>query len=80
MKTNLYAVHWITQAATPHLPPGTAVIITASIQAYEPSAILLDYTTTKAGIVARTKAPANQLLRKGIRANVVAPGTFRAPL
>ena len=34
MKTNLYVMHWITQAATPHLPPGTVVIITASIQAY----------------------------------------------
>ena len=80
MKTNLYAMHWIMQAATPHLPPGTAVIIIASIQAYEPSATLLDYATTKAGIVAYTKALAKQLLEKGIRANVVAPGTFRAPL
>lgn len=50
MKTNLYALHWIAQAATPHLPPGAAVITTASIQAYDPSAILLDYATTKAGM------------------------------
>ena len=76
MKTNLYAMHWIAQAAVPHLPPGAAVITTASIQAYEPSAILLDYATTKAGIVAYTKALAKQLLEKGIRANVVAPGPF----
>lgn len=74
MKTNLYAMHWISQAAVPHLPPGAAVITTASIQAYEPSAILLDYATTKAGIVAYTKALAKQLIEKGIRANVVAPG------
>ena len=76
MKTNLYAMHWIAQAAVPHLPAGAAVITTASIQAYEPSAILLDYATTKAGIVAYTKALAKQLLEKGIRANVVAPGPF----
>ncbi len=76
MKTNLYAMHWITQAAVPHMPPGGSVITTASIQAYEPSAILLDYATTKAGIVAYTKALAKQLLEKGIRANVVAPGPF----
>lgn len=74
MKTNLYAMHWIAQAATPHLKPGAAVITTASIQAYEPSAILLDYATTKAGIVAYTKALAKQLIEKGVRANVVAPG------
>ena len=76
MKTNLYALHWIAQAAVPHLKPGASVITTSSIQAYEPSAMLLDYATTKAGIVAYTKALAKQLLEKGIRANVVAPGPF----
>ena len=76
MKTNLYALHWIAQAAVPHLPAGASVITTASIQAYDPSAILLDYATTKAGIVAYTKALAKQLIEKGIRANVVAPGPF----
>lgn len=76
MKTNLYAMHWIAQAAVPHLPAGASVITTASVQAYEPSAILLDYATTKAGIVAYTKALAKQLIEKGIRANVVAPGPF----
>lgn len=76
MKTNLYALHWIVRAAIPHLKPGAAVITTASVQAYEPSAILLDYATTKAGIVAYTKALAKQLIEKGVRANVVAPGPF----
>ncbi|AOR80641.1 oxidoreductase [Sphingomonas sp. LH128] len=76
MKTNLYALHWIAQAAVPHLSAGASFITTASVQAYEPSAILLDYATTKAGIVAYTKALAKQLIEKGIRANVVAPGPF----
>ena len=76
MKTNLYAMHWIAQAAVPHLPPGAAVITTASVQAYDPSSSLIHYATTKAGIVAYTKALAQELLGKGIRANVVAPGPF----
>jgi len=76
MKTNLYALHWIAQAAVPHLPPGASIITTASIQAYEPSPLLLDYATTKAGIVAYTKALSKQVIEKGIRANVVAPGPF----
>lgn len=80
LKTNLYAMHWIAQAAVPHLPAGASVITTASIQAYEPSAILLDYATTKAGIVAYTTALSKQLIEKGIRANVVAPGPFWTPL
>lgn len=76
LKTNLYALHWITQAAVPHLPAGASVITTSSIQAYAPSAHLLDYATTKAGIVAYTKALSQQLIEKGIRVNSVAPGPF----
>lgn len=76
MKTNLYALHWLCQAAAPHLPAGAAIITTASIQAYEPSDILLDYATTKAGIVAYTKALAKQMIEKGVRVNAVAPGPF----
>lgn len=76
LKTNLYALHWLAQAAVPHLPPGASIITTSSIQAYEPSAHLLDYATTKAGIVAYTKALSTQLIEKGIRVNSVAPGPF----
>jgi NAD(P)-dependent dehydrogenase (short-subunit alcohol dehydrogenase family) len=76
LKTNLYAMFWITQAARPHLRPGAAVINTASVQAYEPSENLLDYATTKAGIVAFTKALAKQLIKDGVRVNAVAPGPF----
>lgn len=76
LKTNLYALHWIAQAAVPYMPPGASIVTTTSIQAYEPSAMLLDYATTKAGIAAYTKALAKQLIEKGIRVNGVAPGPF----
>jgi NAD(P)-dependent dehydrogenase (short-subunit alcohol dehydrogenase family) len=76
LKTNLYALHWLCQAAAPHLQPGAAIINTDYIQAYEPSDILLDYATTKAGIVAYTKALAKQMIEKGVRVNAVAPGPF----
>jgi NAD(P)-dependent dehydrogenase (short-subunit alcohol dehydrogenase family) len=76
LKTNLYAMFWITQAATPHLKPGAAIINTASVQAYDPSESLLDYATTKAGIAAFSKALSKQLIKKGVRVNAVAPGPF----
>jgi len=74
LKTNLYAMFWITKAAETRLPEGAAVINTASIQAVEPSETLLDYAMTKAAIVAFTKALSKQLIKKGVRVNAVAPG------
>jgi NAD(P)-dependent dehydrogenase (short-subunit alcohol dehydrogenase family) len=80
MKTNLYAMFWLSKAAAPHLQPGSTIINTASIQAYQSSPNLLDYATTKAGIVAFTKALAAGLAEKGIRVNAVAPGPIWTPL
>jgi len=80
MKTNLYAMFWLSKAAVPHLRPGSTIINTSSIQAYQPSSPLLDYATTKAGIVAFTKALAEDLADKGIRVNTVAPGPIWTPL
>ncbi|HEV7280908.1 MAG TPA: SDR family oxidoreductase [Pirellulaceae bacterium] len=79
-KTNVYAMFWITKAAIPHLPPGAAIVNTASIQAYDPSPMLVDYAQTKACIVSFTKSMAKQLAEKGIRVNAVAPGPFWTPL
>lgn len=79
-QTNVFALFWLCKAALPHMPPGAAIVNTASIQAYEPSDILLDYAPTKAAIVAFTKALAKQAAEKGIRVNAVAPGPFWTPL
>lgn len=79
-RTNVFALFWLTKAAMPHMPPGAAIVNTASIQAYQPSDILLDYAPTKAAIVAFTKALAKQAAEKGIRVNAVAPGPVWTPL
>ena len=80
LKTNLYALFWITKAAVPHLLPGAAIINTASVQAYHPSEGLVDYAMTKAGIVDFTKTLSKQMIEKGVRVNAVAPGPFWTPL
>jgi NAD(P)-dependent dehydrogenase (short-subunit alcohol dehydrogenase family) len=80
MKTNLYAMFWLCREAVPRMPAGSSIINTASIQAQESSAALMDYAATKAGIVAFTKALAEGLAPQGIRVNAVAPGPIWTPL
>ena len=78
--TNLYAPLWTARAAIPHLKPGASIIVTSSIQAFNPSPGLFDYAMTKAAQVAFVKALAQQLGGRGVRVNAVAPGPIWTPL
>ena len=80
MRTNLYAPFWIAQAALPHLPPGSSIIVTTSIQGFDPSPGLFDYALTKAALVAFVQMLAEQQGPHGIRVNGVAPGPIWTPL
>jgi NAD(P)-dependent dehydrogenase (short-subunit alcohol dehydrogenase family) len=79
-RTNLYGLIFSARAAVPHLEPGASIIVTSSIQAFDPSPELIDYAMTKAAQVAFVKALAQQLGPKGIRVNAVAPGPIWTPL
>ena len=80
MKTNVYAMFWLCRSAIAHMPPGSSVITTSSVQAFQPSPHLMDYATSKAAIVNFTKALGHNLVDRGIRANSVAPGPVWTPL
>ncbi|GEP46772.1 SDR family oxidoreductase [Microbacterium saccharophilum] len=79
-RTNLYGMIFTARAAVPHLAPGASIIVTSSIQAFDPSPGLIDYAMTKAAQVAFVKALAQQLGEQGIRVNAVAPGPIWTPL
>jgi NAD(P)-dependent dehydrogenase (short-subunit alcohol dehydrogenase family) len=79
-RTNIVAMFWLCQAAIPHMKPGSTIVNTTSIQAYDPSPQLMHYAATKAAIANFTKALAVQLIEDGIRVNAVAPGPVWTPL
>ncbi|WP_144874413.1 SDR family oxidoreductase [Microbacterium sp. 1.5R] len=78
--TNLVGMLFTARAAYPDLEPGASIIVTASVQAYEPSPGLIDYAMTKAAQVAFVKALAEEAGERGIRVNAVAPGPIWTPL
>ncbi len=79
-KTNIYAMFYLCKAALPIMRPGGAIINTASIEAFQPDAMLLAYATTKGAIANFTKALAEEAIESGIRVNAVAPGPVWTPL
>ena len=76
LKTNCYALFWLSKAALPLMPPGAAIINVSSTQGYDPSPGLLDYAATKFFIRGFTQAFAQQAIEKGVRVNAIAPGPF----
>jgi NAD(P)-dependent dehydrogenase (short-subunit alcohol dehydrogenase family) len=78
--TNVIAMFHTCKAALGHMQPGSAIVNTASEQAYQPSPSLLAYAATKAAIVNFSKGLAQSVIERGIRVNVVAPGPVWTPL
>ncbi|MGV9882235.1 SDR family oxidoreductase [Streptomyces sp. NPDC003006] len=73
-KTNVYAYFHLVMASLPHLKGGDAIIATATEEALKGSTTMIDYAASKAALITFTKSIAPHLAKRGVRANVVAPG------
>jgi NAD(P)-dependent dehydrogenase (short-subunit alcohol dehydrogenase family) len=80
LRVNIHAMFYLTRVALPRMPPGSAIINTTSVNAFQPQPRLLAYASTKGAIVTFTRALSGLALRQGVRVNAVAPGPVWTPL
>lgn len=79
-ETNVFGYFHCSQAALEYLPKKGIIINTSSVTAFRGSDHLVDYASTKAAVIGLTRALANNLVKKEIRVNAVAPGPIWTPL
>jgi NAD(P)-dependent dehydrogenase (short-subunit alcohol dehydrogenase family) len=77
---NLRSHFLITQAALPLMGAGGSIVFISSVAGLQPGSRLPAYDASKAGIIGLCRAVALEGARRGIRANVVAPGLIDTPL
>lgn len=78
--TNVFATFWLVRRLAREIPRGGSILVTTSIQAYDPSQDLIDYAATKAALNNLVVNLAGDLGERGIRVNAVAPGPIWTPL
>lgn len=79
-KVNVYAPFWLTRAALAHLPRGSAIVNTGSVNGLRGNKTLIDYAASKGAVHVLTMSLAQSLAQQGIRVNCVAPGPVWTPL
>jgi NAD(P)-dependent dehydrogenase (short-subunit alcohol dehydrogenase family) len=79
-RLNVGAYFYLVKAALPHMPEGSSIIGSSSVNSDMPSPALAPYAATKAAIANFSASLAQLLGERGIRVNSVAPGPIWTPL
>ncbi|WP_433662545.1 SDR family oxidoreductase [Nocardia sp. CA-128927] len=80
LHVNVSAYFRLVKAALPHMPEGSSIIGSSSVNSDMPSPTLAPYAATKAAIANFSASLAQLLGERGIRVNSVAPGPIWTPL
>jgi NAD(P)-dependent dehydrogenase (short-subunit alcohol dehydrogenase family) len=68
------------RAVFPHLPDGAALVFISSVAGLQPGTRVPAYDASKAGLLGLCRHVAMEGARRGIRANVIAPGLIDTPM
>ena len=77
---NLRAHFLLARDALPRLAEGAAMVFISSVAGLQPGSRLPAYDASKAGLIGLCRHVALEGARRGVRANVVAPGLIDTPL
>jgi NAD(P)-dependent dehydrogenase (short-subunit alcohol dehydrogenase family) len=77
---NLRSHFLLCKAALPVMEQGASIVFIASVAGLTPGSQIPSYDSSKAGIIGLCRHVAMEGARKGVRANVVAPGLIDTPL
>jgi NAD(P)-dependent dehydrogenase (short-subunit alcohol dehydrogenase family) len=77
---NVRAHFLICRAAVPVMDDGGAIVFVSSVAGLKPGTRIPAYDTTKAALAGLSRSVALEGARRGIRANVIAPGLIDTPL
>jgi len=77
---NLRGHFLVARAALPRLEEGSSIVFISSVAGLMPGSRLPAYDASKAGIIGLCRHVALEGARRGVRANVIAPGLIDTPL
>lgn len=80
LRVNVTSIFFLVQAAAPHLNEGASVIFNGSISSVNGRPGFSAYAASKAALRAMARAMASELSSRGIRVNVVVPGSIRTSI
>lgn len=80
MAANLRGHFLSAREALPQMPEGGSIVFISSIAGLSPGSRIPAYDTSKAGLIGLCRHTALEGARKGVRANVIAPGLIDTPL